>query len=320
MKPTSTPAVPATAEGPGQLLRQARTDLRLAPEEVAQILRLAPKQIVALESDDYANLPGPTYVRGYLRSYAQFLGLSPEKVIESYNRIPAATPRVDLTKLSPPPQINSEHHVIKLASYGVIVVVLGLAVAWWLGRDDPAARPKPVALGKIEPAIPASEQPPMPSDDSKEAVSATPADAARPVSVPVMEVKPAPVVATAKPITPAPEPAKTPAAVTNPAPLANLSAPVAATGPRARLVLGLNQDSWVDIRDARQNKLLYETVAAGRSVTVEGVAPLSVFLGNVDGVTLEFNGKSYDPSPHKRGPVARFTLGDGVGNSDHVLR
>jgi cytoskeleton protein RodZ len=320
MKPTSTPTVPATAEGPGQQLRQARTDLRLAPEEVAQILRLAPKQIVALENDDYANLPGPTYVRGYLRSYAQFLGLSPEKVIESYNRIPAATPRVDLTKLSPPPQINSEHHIIKFASYGVVVVVFGLAVAWWLGRDDSATRPKPVAMGKVEPAIPASDQPPMTADDPRQAVSAAPVDPVRPVGVPVSEIKPAPVVATAKPVTPAPEPAKTPVAVVNPAPFASPSAPAAATGPRARLVLGLSQDSWVDIRDARQNKLLYETVGAGRSVTVEGVAPLSVFLGNVDGVTLEFNGKPFDPSPHKRGPVARFTLGEGGENSGHVLR
>jgi cytoskeleton protein RodZ len=320
MKPTSTPTVPATVVGPGQQLRQARTDLRLAPEDVAQILRLAPKQIVALESDDYANLPGPTYVRGYLRSYAQFLGLSPERVIESYNCIPAATARVDLTKLSPPPQINSEHHVIKFASYGVVIVVFGLAVAWWLGRDDASTRPKPVALGKVEQAIPASDQPPPTSADPKEAVSTTPVDPVRPVGVPVTEIKPAPVIATTKPVTPGPESAKTPVSVTNPIPLVSSPAVAAVTGPRARLVLGLNQDSWVDIRDARQNKLLYETVGAGRSVTVEGVAPLSVFLGNVDGVTLEFNGKPYDPSPHKRGPVARFTLGDGAENSGHVLR
>jgi cytoskeleton protein RodZ len=75
-------------------------------------------------------------------------------------------------------------------------------------------------------------------------------------------------------------------------------------------VLHADQDSWADIRDARQNRLIYETVLAGRVVSLEGVAPLSVFLGNADGVRLEFNGKPFDAGPHKRGPVARFTLGD----------
>ena len=72
--------------GPGRLLRQARQDLRLAPEDVAQILHLSSKQITALEADDFQSLPGPTYVRGYLRGYAQLLGLSPEKVVEIYNQ------------------------------------------------------------------------------------------------------------------------------------------------------------------------------------------------------------------------------------------
>jgi len=73
------------------------------------------------------------------------------------------------------------------------------------------------------------------------------------------------------------------------------------------------------VRDGKQNKLLYETVAAGRTVVLEGAAPLSVFLGNVEGVGVEFNGKPYDTAPHRRGPIARFTLGEpnpGVGASN----
>jgi cytoskeleton protein RodZ len=68
------------------------------------------------------------------------------------------------------------------------------------------------------------------------------------------------------------------------------------------------EESWADIRDAGQNKLLYETVAAGRVVMLEGAPPLTVFLGNADGVRLEFNGRPYDVSRHKRGQIARFTL------------
>ncbi|MDO8595162.1 MAG: DUF4115 domain-containing protein, partial [Sulfuricaulis sp.] len=80
--------------------------------------------------------------------------------------------------------------------------------------------------------------------------------------------------------------------------------------PRSRMVLRAIHESWVDVRDARDNKLLYENVPAGRSIAIEGVAPFSVFLGNAEGVRVEFNGQNFDISRYKRGQVARFTLGD----------
>jgi cytoskeleton protein RodZ len=45
-------------------------------------------------------------------------------------------------------------------------------------------------------------------------------------------------------------------------------------------------------------------------VTLEGVAPLSVFLGNAAGVRLDYNGRAVDVARHKRGMMARFTLGE----------
>src|SRR3989304_2095691 len=98
------PDTVASRSSPGPLLHEARLDLRLAPEDVAQILHLSSKQIVALEQDDYKNLPGPTYVRGYLRSYAQLLGLSPEKVLESYNSLTIPSKPMSLTQSAPPPR------------------------------------------------------------------------------------------------------------------------------------------------------------------------------------------------------------------------
>ena len=89
--PPETPVAASRSSGPGSQLRQARLDLKLTPENVAHILHLSPRQIVALENDDYVNLPGPTYVRGYLRGYAQLLGLSAEPIVEAYSRSIAAS-------------------------------------------------------------------------------------------------------------------------------------------------------------------------------------------------------------------------------------
>ncbi len=91
-------AAATAAKGPGAMLRQAREGRRITPEEAAKKLHLSVKQIVALEQDDYKTLPGPTYVRGYLRSYSQLLGLPAASVIETYNKV-VAPPE----PIAPPP-------------------------------------------------------------------------------------------------------------------------------------------------------------------------------------------------------------------------
>ena len=85
--------------------------------------------------------------------------------------------------------------------------------------------------------------------------------------------------------------------------------PTVVSGARAKLVLRTDGTSWADIRDANDDKLLYETVAAGRVITVEGEAPLQVFLGNANAVSLELNGVAYDFSQFRRGLTARFIVG-----------
>ena len=281
--------------GPGKNLRQVRLDLRLTPEEVAKQLHLAPRQILALESDDYDNLPQSTYVRGYLRSYALLLGLSPEPILESYSRMHVAAP----PRLAREPNPHTEHHEgqVRSATYVVGALVLVLIVAWWQGRDEAPPNP-PDGYAQVAPAVPLSEaQPPTePTPPADVPDTAPPPPAAVPTPAPAPETPPR----TATP---------PPAAAPQPAPRAALTpgAP-GANEPRARVVLQAEQESWAEVRDARQSRLLYETVPAGRLVALEGVPPFSVFLGNVDGVLVYIDGKPYDARRHKRGTTARFTL------------
>jgi hypothetical protein len=65
----------------------------------------------------------------------------------------------------------------------------------------------------------------------------------------------------------------------------------------------------VDVRDARDHRLIYKLLPPGRTVTVFGDPPLKVFLGNPEGITIKYNGQDIDPVQFKRGRVARFTLG-----------
>ncbi len=300
--------------GPGAQLRQARLDLKLAPEDVAHILHLSPRQIVALETDDYDDLAGPTYVRGYLRGYAQLLGLPAEPVVEAYNRLVSANKPVDLGKLMPKAEIRSDHQLIKFATVAVIAIVLGLSAVWWREQERPAApaptRELPNRTTTDEAAVAGEAPAPMTNMGEPSFTSVVPtvptADVARgamPAKAPVVAPGPAPSVVTTNPN-------NLTAAVAPIVPQTSQSAP---TGPHARLILQAQSESWADVRDGHGNRLLYETIPAGRTVAIEGVTPLSVFLGNVDGVRVQFNGQPYDVSRHKRGEVARFTLGETAG-------
>lgn len=292
----------------GERLRQARGERGLSVEEVAASLKLAPRIVAALEDDAYDRLPGATYVRGYLRGYAMLLGLSPQQLIDAFNKLPQASRPVEMTAPAPAEkQVTSNDTVIRFGTLLIAVVVLGLAILWWSGKDGtPRRRAAPVARA------PAAEAPAV----HHEAVA--PAETTAKTVEPVKAVEPASATSPAKAVEPAkPAPAASAPAekhgpvVAKSAPeTANVAAPEAdPNAPRVRVVLRVSEDSWADVRDAQQRRLVYETLSAGRVVSVEGVAPLSVFLGNVDGVTVEFNGRPYDAQRYRRGEVARFTLG-----------
>jgi cytoskeleton protein RodZ len=302
--------------GPGSLLCQGRVAQGLSREEVAQRLHLAARQIVALENDDYANLPGATYVRGYLRGYANLLGIKPEKVLEAYATLSGSSTQHSLSSLAPKDEITSQDHQVKFATYAVAAILLGLAVTWWQGREVEPNKPHTQEVA----ALPSAMEP----DTDATTGYAVPADQgeieAAPMGGPVVPVAPSvmptpervvntPAPVPERPVTP--KPVTIPVAIT-PAPIAPPAAVVSAatSAIRANLVLYADQESWIDVRDAQQNKLIYETVPAGRRVVLEGAVPLNLFIGNAPGVRVEFNGKPYDIGPHKRGLIARFTLGE----------
>ena len=72
---TVEPAARAESLSPGSILRRAREERGQSIADVVQVIRFSPRQIEALERDDYASLPGSTAVRGLVRNYAKFLKL-----------------------------------------------------------------------------------------------------------------------------------------------------------------------------------------------------------------------------------------------------
>ena len=68
----------------GEILRRARMHYNLSLEDVTVVLRIQVSSLEALESDDVKKLPGRVYAIGYIRSYAEYLGLDGDQVVNLF--------------------------------------------------------------------------------------------------------------------------------------------------------------------------------------------------------------------------------------------
>lgn len=74
------------ATGAGRLLREERERKGLTHEDVAERTRLRPNIIRAIEGEEWASLPSPAFLRGFLRNYAKVLSMDETRVLEAYGR------------------------------------------------------------------------------------------------------------------------------------------------------------------------------------------------------------------------------------------
>lgn len=65
----------------GPYLRELREYFKLTPLDVSERLRIRVRYILAMEEGRYSDLPGMVYARGYLHTYAEFLGLDANQVV-----------------------------------------------------------------------------------------------------------------------------------------------------------------------------------------------------------------------------------------------
>src|SRR6266540_1889092 len=127
----------------GDTLREARMRQKIDIGEVEAKTKIRAKYLRALENEEFGALPGPTYVRSFLRTYAAFLGLDAQLLVEEY-RVqhepieepaevqplggPPASPRRE--RRGPPPR----GAVLGLAAAAVLVFLLVLGLTG--GNED----------------------------------------------------------------------------------------------------------------------------------------------------------------------------------------
>ncbi|MCM8564136.1 helix-turn-helix domain-containing protein [Thauera linaloolentis] len=288
-------------------MRQAREQRGESVGEVAFALKLSPRQIAALEANDFAALPGMAFVRGFLRNYARYLGLDPAPLLDDVQRL-AGEGAVDLSPIRNAdgelPSGSGPH--VRAAPIGWLVLALALMLlaGWyfdWFRTEPPAAETELEA--PVMGSVPVEPVPPVGVVQEIEA----PPPAAVPEAANAVPGEPS-----AEPAVPsvvAGTDAAPPAAEEPPAPAAEALAEVpAAPAGGGVLAFRFAGESWVEVRDAGGAIIYSGTNRAGSTRNVQGKPPFALVIGNAAGVSLEFDGRPVDLAAHTKVTVARLTV------------
>src|SRR5947207_3626135 len=154
----------------GAQLRAAREALGLSQEAVAQQLKLAPRQVRAIEEDDYARLPGRTFVRGFVRNYARLVRLDPTAVMASLPRGDGTSPldRPSLTAVSRP-MVELPVASVRRNSWArwliplALLAIVAAAGVYEFMRNAGGSRRPPENAAVTPPPVPASSSTALPN-------------------------------------------------------------------------------------------------------------------------------------------------------------
>lgn len=144
----------------GQILKAAREAKDISADRLARALNLDVPAVKAIESDQYAAIGAPVFVRGHLRKYAQLVDIAADEVLAAYERAEEPAERVELHPMKPEERASSEG---RLWPYVLLLLIVVGVVVWWLLRPTtPAALEPPAAAPDAAPAdaaVPAESVP-----------------------------------------------------------------------------------------------------------------------------------------------------------------
>lgn len=280
--------------GFGAALAAAREAKGLTTAEVAERLKLTVRQIEAIETEDWSNLPAPVFVRGFVRNYAKLVDVAMDTLVRPV--APAETATQTITAPSAGVRLGKSP-VARWLLLPVLLVFLFIAVVsglyTWLSRGE-------------ETLVTATPQP------QSSLPSAEPGPAVAPAMV--AETRPTPPIPTQTPQAPTPEivrpdaapPVQTPTPTPVPQTTALPTPEPAATG-SASMKFSPQEDAWIQVVDGKGMRFS-KLVRAGSTEVVTGTPPFRLVVGNAANVSLTYNGHAIDLKPFIGEKVARLTL------------
>lgn len=289
------------AVGPGQLLRNAREQLGWTREQVASRIHLRLTLIAAIEADTYDKHTSHTFIRGYLRAYAKLVGIPEETILAAYEKLGLTPPdNIDMQSFSRRSRQQANDSRLKVVTWLVILVLIGLSVAWWWqSTARRSAGDDALAATEMSATVNTPEANVAPAVEVAEPVLPAASDAVSTQVVVSGATATLPVVATDAS-------AAVPTDVSGAVSTAESTTTESAKAPQ--LKMSFTADCWLDVKDANGKTLFSGLKKANDELVLEGPEPLRFIIGAPMAVNLEYQGKSFDMSRYNNGRTARFSL------------
>lgn len=347
----SEPIKPAAPQEPverglGQLLSSTRENLGLSIQEVADAMHITMHYVRALEADAHEKLPGDVFIKGYLRSYGNILGLDPVMLIDLYSSHSALRDDDEQQSVGRYRYRRRNRNLPWIVFSGIAFI--GMAIALWFfssGADEvvpakPAGRASSAAPSStIRPASPGAsasldqvgttrqvpsapaaqelplEQSPLTAPDPVSAdalLDATNVPATLPTESVPQEQAPAASAPALEPQASAEEATQQPASSAAAVSLALLDERVIRvdTGGQDLVQIRFKGESMVQVHDASEEQIYRDVRGAGDVLSINGTAPFNILLGDAANSEMSLNGELIDFSASIRiDNSARLTIG-----------
>jgi cytoskeleton protein RodZ len=266
----------------GTRLKEERERRKVSLDEISMSTKISSRLLNALEEDHFELLPGGIFNKGFIRAYAQHLGLDEDQVIAEYLEAAGMLPpdaKPDSSLATPVADIHAEAYAedgptLPWGLFAVILLIVALTFAVWGFYSRQTATggkpPSPKQTGAASaPEVPVNA--PASSDSASTASSggAVPGHAAMtPVSAGMTPNSAARAVGGSSTTTAAPS--------------------------AIRVHITARKDAWVSIT-ADGKRILQDTLSSSAEKSVQAAKEITVKAGNIAALDLEWNGKKLPP-------------------------
>jgi cytoskeletal protein RodZ len=166
----------------GASFKKARESKGISLDQIAKTTRISTRFLAAIESEEFHLLPGGVFNRGFIRSFAESVGLDPNQAVADYERLVLVREPSDMMASASQRSSGRERYLYPIA-LGVLAVAI--AIFYIVSRDSsrhadipvappvtaPATKPEPSPPPTSEPAVPAATPAPTETEPAPAAIT-----------------------------------------------------------------------------------------------------------------------------------------------------
>ena len=270
----------------GQILKSHRENANISIAEIASLLKLTESQVEHIESDEYHLLGAKTFVKGYIKNYCRTLNIDSAAILAMLPAFSTSDKPVDMQSFSRRTEKEAHDSRLMTVSYVILAIVIGSSAVWWWQNAMPIDEQTKTINANNSLITQQQENTKLLAEAADEALlndieSTEEVDSALQNEQQTIQAAP----------------------VNN---AQSTSEPK--NSDLSTIFMMFNDESWVEIHDANDEKIAFGVKKAGYEMTLTGVAPFSVVLGKHDVVRITLNGEPVDISAFPKNRLAKFKL------------